>query len=88
MSEQFDSTDDRRTQGNDTRLNYRELTDAEKDMIGFIKRQQQQFIDYCRSLGSSRELSLAITKAQEASMWAVNHVTSPDREPIEGEHSD
>lgn len=32
------------------------------------------FIDLLRGLGTSRELSLSITKAEEAVMWALQHL--------------
>ena len=34
------------------------------------------FINACNAIGKSRELSLAITNAEQAVMWAVKHVTA------------
>mgnify|MGYP007034034060 CR=1 FL=1 len=34
-----------------------------------------EFIAKCQEIGQSRELSLAITNAEQAVMWAVKHVT-------------
>jgi len=33
------------------------------------------FISACQNTGDSRELSVAITNAEQAVMWAVKHVT-------------
>lgn len=35
----------------------------------------QDFIALCNKIGRSRELSLAITNAQQAFMWAKEHIT-------------
>lgn len=32
------------------------------------------FIALCNKIGNSRELSLAVTNMQQASMWAVRHI--------------
>lgn len=57
------------------RSTYRELSAEEKATIADFKIKGQAFIDDCEALGKSRELSLAITKIEEAVMWAVKHVT-------------
>lgn len=76
----FDSTDDKRTEnnpaGNETRKVYRELTETEKADMVALKNMGQAFIDRCNAIGKSRELSLAVTNAEQAVMWAVKHVTA------------
>lgn len=54
---------------------YRILTDAEKQHMHELMDIGVAFITKCNAVGSSRELSLAITKAEEAVMWAVRHIT-------------
>ena len=62
------------------RSTYRELTDAEKaDLLG-LKTAGQNLIDYINSLrshgkGTQREMALALTKAEEAVMWATKGLT-------------
>lgn len=69
---------DRRTVNSDEnvmRHAYRVLSDTEKAAMVAIKDHGLALHNLIRSLGSSRELSLAITKAEEAVMWAVKHIT-------------
>jgi hypothetical protein len=73
--ERVDSTSDARTVNNVVRHEYRVLTAAEKADMQYIKDTGLKFIEACDALGSSRELSLAKTKIEEAVMWAVKHVT-------------
>ena len=75
MVERVDSTSDDRTANNAVRHTYRVLTDAEKQQMVELKDIGAAFINKCHEIGGSRELSLAITKAEEAVMWAVKHVT-------------
>lgn len=70
-----DSTSDARTVNNVVRHEYRVLTDLEKAQMKEIKDMGLEFIRYCDATGHSREMSLAITKIEEAVMWAVKHVT-------------
>lgn len=53
----------------------RELNDQEKQDIAELKLMGEVFVEKCNLLGGSRELSLAITNAEQAVMWAVKHVT-------------
>jgi len=53
----------------------RELTEDEKRSMEIIKDMGNDFIAECNDLGGSRELSLAITKMEEAVMWCVKHIT-------------
>ena len=71
----IDATSDERTVNNVVRHEYRVLTDAEKVQMRDIKDFGLAFITYCNDMGTSRELSLAVTKVEEAVMWAVKHVT-------------
>ena len=57
------------------RVEYRELTDAERDQIKVIKGMGSRFCGYLSGLPASREMSLARTKIEEAVMWAVKGVT-------------
>lgn len=75
MSEKIDSGSERRVENNVVRHEYRILSDAEKDQMKKLKDMGLGFIEYCDSVGASREMSLAKTKMEEAVMWAVKHVT-------------
>ena len=72
---QVDSASDDRTANNAVRHTYRVLNDVEKAQMTRIKDLGAAFIAECQSTGSSREISLAITNAEQAVMWAVKHVT-------------
>lgn len=73
--DKVDSTSDERTVNNVMRHHYRVLTDAEKGQMQQVKDQGLAFFQVCDMMGSSRELSLAKTKIEEAVMWAVKHIT-------------
>lgn len=75
MNETVNSTSDNRTVNNVMRHEYRVLTDAEKEQMKTLKDKGLDFLEYCQSVGQSRELSLAATKIEEAVMWAVKHIT-------------
>ena len=75
MSENIDSGSDARTANNAVRHTYRILSDDEKAQMVDLKDIGAAFIAKCQDIGSSRELSLAITNAEQAVMWAVKHVT-------------
>lgn len=75
MSEAVDSVSDARTVNNVMRHAYRVLSEAEKTDMRRIKDMGLEFFDYIDSIGSSREISLAKTKVEEAVMWAVKHLT-------------
>ena len=72
------STSDQRmvNNGNTMRHNYRVLSDAEKANMQAIKDAGLAFHDLIAGLGSSREISLAKTKVEEAVMWAVKSITA------------
>lgn len=70
-----DSTSDARTVNNVMRHEYRVLSDQEKDQMLALKDMGLAFVESCDRIGSSRELSIAKTKMEEAVMWAVKHIT-------------
>ena len=70
----FQSTSDERVTNNVMRHEYRVLTDEEKMRMKDIKDDGLRFIQYLDKLGTSRELSLAKTKIEEAVMWAVRQL--------------
>ncbi|UOF81279.1 hypothetical protein [Caudoviricetes sp.] len=76
MTEHFASTDDNRTVNNTVRHQYRVLSDEEKQKLNDVKDKALEFIELVRGLGQGREYSIAITKAEEASMWAVRGITA------------
>ena len=71
-----ESTSDDRTVNNTMRHQYRVLSDAEKANMAKIKDMGRDFHEFVGGLGTSRELSLAKTKIEEAVMWAVKHITA------------
>ena len=73
--EMIDSTSAERVKNNVMRHEYRVLNDAEKEQMKTIKNWGLDFHEYIKLLGTSRELSLAATKIEEAVMWAVKHIT-------------
>jgi hypothetical protein len=72
----IDSTSDNRVVNNAVRHQYRVLTDDEKASMQAIKDKGLELLELVASLGSSRELSIARTKTEEAVMWAVKHITA------------
>lgn len=70
-----DSASDDRTANNDVRHKYRVLSDDEKSQMTKLKDLGLEFLNYCDQFGSSREISIAKTKIEEAVMWSVKHVT-------------
>jgi len=75
MTDNVKSESDDRTANNAVRHTYRILSDAEKQQMVDLKDLGAAFIAKCQEIGGSRELSIAITKAEEAVMWSVKHVT-------------
>lgn len=72
----IDSTSNDRTANNAVRHAYKVLSDEEKAAMLWFKDSGAAFINYCNECGSSREMSIAVTKMEEAVMWAVKHVTA------------
>ena len=75
MSTKVDSTSDDRTTNNVMRHEYRVLSAEEKEQMRRLKDIGAEMVKQIDEVGQSRELSLAKTKAEEAVMWAVKHVT-------------
>lgn len=71
-----DSASDDRTANNAVRHTYRVLSEEEKVQMVALKDLGAAFIAKCNEIGKSRELSLAVTNAEQAVMWAVKHVTA------------
>lgn len=69
------STSDQRTTNNAMRHEYRVLSDAEKAQMQAIKDKGAELHQLLDGLGTSREISIAKTKAEEAVMWGVKHIT-------------
>ena len=76
MSQHVNSASDGRTANNAVRHAYRVLSDEEKAQMVALKDIGAAFIAKCNEIGKSRELSLAVTNAEQAVMWAVKHVTA------------
>ena len=70
------STSDERVVNNVMRHEYRRLSDPEKAAMQAIKDKGLELFNLIDGLGQSRELSIARTKAEEAVMWAVKHITA------------
>lgn len=70
-----DSTSDARTVNNVMRHQYRVLSDVEKQQMQSIKDKGLELHELIKSIGTSRELSIAATKIEEAVMWGVKHIT-------------
>lgn len=71
----LNSASDERTVNNVMRHEYRVLSEEEKQQMQSIKDIGLSFHEYMDSIGSSREISLAKTKIEEAVMWAIKHIT-------------
>ena len=70
-----DSTSDARTINNVMRHAYRVLSDSEKISMQALKDKGLELHALIENIGKSRELSIALTKTEEAVMWAVKHLT-------------
>jgi hypothetical protein len=70
-----DSTSDERTVNNVVRHEYRVLSEDEKRQMKAVKDAALDFINLVETLEPSRERSLAVTKIEEACMWAVKGIT-------------
>lgn len=68
-------TSDERTADNVMRHQYRVLDELDKVRMQNVKDHGQAFYNYLETLGSSREISLAKTKIEEAVMWATKSIT-------------
>jgi len=61
------------------------LSKEEQAQISAIKDLEAEFLSLCRSLGSSRELSLAITAVETAAWRAQRHVIAKRQNAAQGE---
>lgn len=59
---------------NDTRNQPAPLSQEQQLQITELQNMEADFVALCTKIGKSRELSLAITNMEQASMWAVRHV--------------
>lgn len=75
IPERISSTDDKRIDSNVMRHEYKVLSEEEKHNMKAIKDAGLDFVKLVEEMGKSRELSLAITKMEEAVFWAVKHIT-------------
>lgn len=75
MNDTHENMSDARITHNVMRHQYRELTEEEKYKMRDIKDHGLEFWCILDDLGTSRELSLAKTRIQEAVMWAIKHVS-------------
>lgn len=57
------------------RHEYRTLTEEDLQAMTAVKDLGFNFYEYVDNLGTSRELSLAKTKIEEAVMWAIKDIT-------------
>jgi N-methylhydantoinase B/oxoprolinase/acetone carboxylase alpha subunit len=73
--DRIDSTDDARVGNSPMRYQYRVLSGGEKAQMAALKTKGEELLALIEEFGSSRELSIARTKTEEAVMWAVKHVT-------------
>lgn len=69
------STSDERVVNNVMRHNYRVLTEQEKEQMQSLKDKGLELFQLIESIGKGRELSIALTKTEEAVMWAVKYLT-------------
>lgn len=69
------SESDRRVENNVMRHEYRLLQDWEKANMLKIKNDGEALLKFIQSLGSGRELSLAVTNLEQAVMWSVKWIT-------------
>lgn len=59
----------------EVRSEYKTLSGVEIAAMARIKKLGQNFIDAAKDFPPSREMSLAITNAEQAVMWAVKSIT-------------
>lgn len=57
------------------RMNYRPMSDSEKEKLAKTKLSYQALWDILDDMGSSRELSTAKTYLETSCMWMTKHLT-------------
>lgn len=79
MAEMVNSAGDDRTANNAVRHQHRVLSEEEKAAMVWLKDNGAAFINYVNEIKENgtapREMSLAITKMEEAVFWAVKGIT-------------
>lgn len=60
--------------GESLRNSEKPLSKEQSLLLTELQSLESDFIALCSRIGKSRELSLAITNMEQASMWAVRHV--------------
>jgi len=75
LTENVNSESNERTANNTLRHQYKILSDAEKAQMLAIKDLGLEFLTLIETMPTSREMSLAKTKIEEAVMWAVKSIT-------------
>jgi len=50
------------------------ISSEQSMQVAELRGLESDFILLCNKMGKSRELSLAVTNMEQASMWAVRHV--------------
>jgi len=65
--------------GEETRNPRRPLSREQEAQLSALQSLEADFITLCNQIGKSRELSLAITNMEQASMWALRHVLGDDK---------
>lgn len=58
----------------DTRNQPRPMSHEQQRLVAELETIENDFKALCHKIGSSRELSLAVTNIEQASMWAIRHV--------------
>jgi len=76
MTTMVPSESDKRTVNNTMRHAYRVLSEQEKATMLAVKDQGLALHNLIAAMGSSREISIAKTKVEEAVMWAIKHLTA------------
>lgn len=52
----------------------RPMSHEQRMQVAELQNLEVEFIMLCNKIGKSRELSLAVTNIEQASMWAVRHL--------------
>ena len=78
ISQNIPSTSDDRIANNVMRHEYRLLNDTEKAQMQQVKDLGLDFYTALETLPQGREVAIAMTKIEEAVMWATRAITRPD----------
>lgn len=58
----------------ETRNQLRPMSHEQRMQVSELQNIEVDFITLCNKIGKSRELSLAITNIEQATMWAIRHL--------------